>query len=402
MDALFTKTVLIVGAGRSGLAAFRLLKEHGQRAILFDDHIEAFKQEISLDEIGALILSPGIDRIHPLVKKSIGLNIPVLNEMDLASLFLPRTRMIGITGTNGKSTTTVMLESMFKSAGFKAVGCGNLGLPLCEIVITKEEYDFLLIELSSFQLESLSLLKLDAALILNITPDHLDRYPSFVDYKNAKFKIASLLKPDGKLFLNRELKALAYETACYFSHADVEYLPIKSSVLGEHNQENALGAFLVAKHFGLNEDEIVAGLKSFKALPHRCELLGEHEGITYINDSKGTTVVAVSKALAMVKGPVHLLLGGIEKGEDFSVLSTKNFPNIKGYYIYGRATEKIALDLSSPLALTYPDLKAAMLGAKAKASVGDTILLSPGCASYDQFDNYAHRGDVFKQLFKQI
>lgn len=398
MIELLSKDILIIGAGRSGRAAQKLLKEHKIKTIIFDDYLDGLQPEVAMKDLSAVILSPGIDRSHRLIKDALVQGIPVLNELDLATLFMPQKKMIGITGTNGKSTTTVMLESMLKASGRKAVSIGNLGTPLCEILPLQEEIEYFLVEISSFQLETLFLLKLDAAIILNITPNHLDRYQSFADYKDAKLKIISLLKPHGQLFINQNLSPIAFENTSYFSLADTGFDQLKSLTWGEHNQENAIAAFHAAKFLGLSDEEIFSGLKSFKALPHRCEHLGVHHGIAYINDSKGTTVVSVMKALSMVKSPVHLLLGGIDKGEDFSALSIKNFPHIQGYYIYGQSRHKIACDISSPMASIHADLKSALALAQNKAQAGDTILLSPGCASYDQFDNFGHRGDVFKKI----
>lgn len=394
---MVSKKVLIIGAGRSGFAAFELLKKHQISALLFDDH-KGLLPEFDMQEISSVILSPGVEREHRLVKKALSFGIPILNEMDLAFKFLKPAMIIGITGTNGKSTTTKMLESMLNCVG-RAKACGNLGLPLCEIALNDETYDFLVVEISSFQLETLHLLRLDHALLLNITPDHLDRYQSFAEYKDAKLKITSLLKPTGKLFANLDLSPINFKNVSYFSLKDDQAFLVKD-VFGSHNQENAWGAAQVAKILGLSDEQILSGLKNFEPLPHRCEFIGTHNGVSYINDSKGTTVVAVMRALEMINSPVHLLLGGIEKGEDFSKLHKKYFPHIAGFYIFGQAKEKIAQALNEEN--TFADLKSAMMEANMRAKAGDTILLSPGCASYDQFDNYIHRGEVFKEIFAKL
>lgn len=391
-----SKTVLIIGAGRSGKAAFKLLQKHGISALLFDDYIKEYKILCDLSEVSAVVLSPGIDRSHALVKEALRLGIQVINELELAALFLPDYKMIGITGTNGKSTTTVMLESILQSAGIKAKACGNLGIPLSEIACCEEIFDHFLVELSSFQLETISKLKLDAAIILNITPDHLDRYSSVAQYRDAKLKIISLLKPEGLLVVNEQVGPVDYPCTYFSSAGPFEH--IRQIILGEHNQENAFAASLIAKFLGLSDAQIINGLKSFKPLPHRCEEIGEYRGITYINDSKGTTVVAVMKALSMIKKPIHLLLGGIDKGEDFKALNRLNFPQIKDFYVFGQSKSKITQELS--LSCSYPDLKSAVVEAEKRAMPGDVILLSPGCASYDQFDNYEHRGDTFRDIFK--
>lgn len=393
---LLDKIVLVIGAGRSGKAARDLLLRHKKNALIYDDFVEGLKPEFKMDDVSCVILSPGIDRNHLLVVQALKQNIPILNEMELAALFLPQAKMVGITGTNGKSTSTVMLEEIFLSASLKAKACGNLGVPLSELALLDEKFDYFLIELSSYQLETISRIKLDAAIILNITPDHLDRYKTFEAYKEAKLKIINLLKPDGLLVLNEQIGDVDFFNKIYLTKAiDPQ---IKQIIFGEHNQENAQACALVATFFGINEQQIIHGLKTFKPLPHRCELVGEHNGIKFINDSKGTTVVAIMKALSMIENPVHLLLGGLDKGEDFSQINQAAFPQIKGYYAFGRAAGKIARELG--LKETYSDLSEAFNKALLHAQKGDTVLLSPGCASFDQFNNYAHRGDVFKTLVK--
>lgn len=396
--SLLDKKVLVIGAGRSGKAALKLLFHHQKNALIYDDFVEGLKPQFKMEEISCVILSPGIDRNHPLVVMALKQNIPILNEMELAALFLPQAKMVGITGTNGKSTSTVMLEAIFLSANLKAKACGNLGVPLSELALLEEKFDYFLIELSSYQLETISRIKLDAAIILNITPDHLDRYKTFEAYKDAKLSIIKLLKPNGLLVINEHIDEVDFLNKIYLTKAiDPK---IKQVILGEHNQENAQACAMVAHFFGVDQQQIIHGLTNFKPLPHRCEFVGEHKGIRFINDSKATTVVAIMKALSMIKSPVHLLLGGMDKGEDFSQIEQAAFPQIKGYYAFGRSASKIARELE--LKDTYADLTTAFTKALSHAQKGDTILLSPGCASFDQFDNYAHRGDVFKTLVSKL
>lgn len=419
--------VLVIGAGRSGIAATKLLLKHKVPVSLFDDNqhekLRFFKdcdlKESSLlrtyfggtfpelENIKAVILSPGVNPDHQLVRWGKINQVPTISEIDLAVLYLPGQKMIGVTGTNGKSTTTAMLENILNCAGFKAVACGNIGLPLCEVAIKEQVFDYLVVELSSFQLEVSSLIKLLCAIIVNITPDHLDRHKSFNDYVNAKLKIASLLKDDGILVINRSLSPFIMNPGLQHVWFDAKNFGVdnlafleNTSIVGHHNQENAMAATVSACQLGINEQHILAGLNTFKPLPHRCELVGIKNGITFINDSKGTTVEAVKKALTMYPAPTHLLLGGIEKGEDFSPL--KAFFNVKGYYVYGQAKAKILADLNSSLATDHSNLEAALKAACIKAQAGDVVILSPGCASYDQFDDYYHRGETFKKLVMEI
>lgn len=418
--------VVVIGAGKSGLAATRLLLKHGAYVMLYDDKeprltsldddlaghehltLHCGPNSVLLNEsIAAAVLSPGIDSLHPLVQHIIDQNIPIYNEIDVALELLPPHTIIGITGTNGKSTTTVMMESILIAAGFKAIACGNLGTPLCELALLPFNYETIVLELSSFQLEALRNIKLAGALIINITPDHLDRYDSFASYQQAKLNIASLLTPNGVLVLHEslahhqlDLKNIRPFSGTQFGKGDYGFLS-EAKIYGEHNQENAVGAATLALALGIDRKAIIKGLNSFKPLPHRCEVVAQMHGITFINDSKGTTVVSVEKALSMLQKPTHLLLGGIEKGEDFAALSSRNFPHVKGYYVYGQSKSKIAAELNSDKVHSCMDLSEAFHTALHNAIKGDLILLSPGCASYDQFDNYQHRGECFRELVKK-
>lgn len=426
-EILPTKKALILGAGRSGMASARLLLHYGCEVLLYDDksleHLPFFRDNKISDHqklttcfgkaftpditnVDAVILSPGIDLRHDLVVKAQQHSLLILSEIDLASIFLPHKKMLGITGTNGKSTTTVMIESILRHANKQAIACGNLGLPLCDVIMdyNTDDLDYLVIELSSFQLESLRFLRLDRALITNITFDHLDRYKDFLAYKNAKYRIANLLNADGVLIAHRTLSSEILLKSCLFfaeqdyGEGDFSYLK-EVDILGSHNKENAVAAAMLAHSLGCEKKDIIAGLNNFRPLPHRCEKIGVKNGITFINDSKGTTVVSVIKALSMFKeAKTHLLLGGIDKGEDFSLLSQNHFPDIGGYYIFGRATPKILSELSSPIAYPCSDLNTALKKALEHARPGDIVLLSPGCASYDQFNNYQHRGEMFQKL----
>lgn len=424
-----TFTYLIMGAGRSGIAASRLLLYHGAHVELFDDQEESrlnyFKSSdlaghkhlrvcfggqrpsLSLDSYKALIVSPGISFEHELIKKALDSGLTIMSEIDCAYEFLPPLKIIGVTGTNGKSTTTIMIEHILRTAQTRAYACGNLGVPLCELALKaqKEPIEYLVVELSSYQLENTHKLKLDAAIILNITPDHLDRYDNINQYQQAKLKILELLKPDNKSIgiVNRNLSNIISNKhkIIFFDQKDANILE-RININGIHNQENALAAFLVAQAFNISEEYIFSGLASYTPLPHRCELVGIKNNVAYINDSKGTTVVAVTKALSLFHNTVHLLLGGQAKGEDFSALKPEYFPNIKGYYIFGQAEPEIKQALNTPKAHSFENLSAAFKSAQLSAKAGDTILLSPGCASFDQFKDYTERGELFRSLVENI
>lgn len=422
--------IVVVGAGKSGLAATRLLLKEGKNVTLYDDKprsqlsllddtLVAHKNltlacgvgtKLDSASFDAAVISPGVPLSHVVVEALKAHGIPLFNEIEVALCFLPAHNLIGITGTNGKSTTTVMMESVLKAAGFKAIACGNLGTPLCELALKPFLYDYSVLELSSYQLEVLQHIKLDGAIIINITPDHLDRYPSFAHYQNAKLRIIQFLKKDGPLVANHMLSHLIqprthgandFFSGAQFGAEDFSFLK-KTPIVGAHNQENALAVAMLALRLGIHKDAIVQGLTNFRALPHRCEIVACKNGITFVNDSKGTTVVAVQYALSMYKKPTHLLLGGVDKGENFSTLSPEHFPQVQGYYVFGQSSPKIMHELGSNKAHRFANLRDAFHNALKQAQEGDIILLSPGCASFDQFDNYQHRGQVFRDLVTAI
>lgn len=420
------KSVLVLGAGRSGIAAARLLLKKNINVLLVDDKNEEQLRffssanlkshtrlrthfgnlaSISFDEIALMVMSPGVGNDHVLIEMAKCAGISLISEIDLALTFLSKETIIGVTGTNGKSTTTVMIESIIRAANKKVIAGGNLGLALSEIVVNHEDdLDVIVVELSSFQLENMWQKKLDAAVIVNITPDHLDRHHSFENYVDAKFKIASLLKENASFVVNANLLPLAKKRSLAPQYFDAKCQEIFRDVKiqGDHNLENAVAAATIAQSLGISSTAIIDGLNRAKPLPHRCELIAVKNGISFINDSKGTTVEAVKKALTMFDANTHLLLGGIEKGEDFSMLSQKYFPHVKKYYVFGKAAPTILAALNSSSAIQFCDLKTAFSDAIRNAIKGDVVLLSPGCASYDQFDDYQHRGETFRKLVENF
>jgi UDP-N-acetylmuramoylalanine--D-glutamate ligase len=264
------------------------------------------------------------------------------------------------------------------------------------------DVEFIILELSSFQLESSSHLRLDGAIIINISPDHLDRHESLQDYESAKLKIRDFLKVDGCLVAHEDLKEkLSFDQRAQFFSPRQLPSDLSDAIKGIHNQENAIAALSLSSRFNISKLAILQGLTTYTPLPHRCEFLGRKNGVQFINDSKGTTVEAVKKALTLVNEPIHLLLGGIAKGESFSSLCRENFPHVARYYVYGRDQQKILADLSCDIAEAHSDLSHAFFAALNKAQAGQTILLSPGCASYDQFEDYQHRGNLFKSLMQK-
>lgn len=419
------KKALVIGAGRSGLAATRLLLAQGAEVALFDDQpVSQLRYVRDFEHLGhrnlkshfndphfifdssydVVILSPGVVLNHPLILSAQEHRIPILNEIEIALQYKPNLTIIGITGTNGKSTATVMMESILNAAGLRACAGGNLGIPLCDLILEHEDFDYLVLELSSFQLETLKRLELDVGIILNITPDHLDRYPSLNAYEQAKLRIIDLVKAQGHVVLNDNLSSLTAQLGSnrevhFFSSGELKNAPwnfLKHASLSLHNQENALAVAKCARALGISSEAILAGLTNFKPLDYRCQTIACKKGLTFVNDSKGTTVVAVEKALSSIVGPIHLLLGGQDKGENFAPLAA--FSHIAGFYIYGHSQAKIFNELGDIRAHCFSDLSHAFHAAVACAQPGSTIVLSPGCASYDQFADYAERGQMFNRL----
>jgi UDP-N-acetylmuramoylalanine--D-glutamate ligase len=415
------KTVAVMGAGISGVAAARLLLARGHDVCLIDDRpLEALRHFQNaqltspklythfgapfvgdLAEFACLVVSPGVALSHPVVQAGRKAKTPILSEIDLAWMFLKPIKAIGITGTNGKSTTTSLVAHLLRQAGLKVFAGGNLGEPLCDLacsMATRPEY--LVLELSSYQLETIKELKLEAAVILNLSQDHVERHQTLAGYAQAKAEIFSLVSPGGLKLLNDLVPTSLIEGTDATRFTTLAQDWAAHGIVGSHNQENASAAILIAQFCGLSPEAINAGLKTFTGLPHRCEKVGIKDGVEYVNDSKGTNVVAVEKALTMSSKPTHLLLGGIDKGEDFGALSPKHFPHVVAYYVYGQSRQKILKDLKGQNTFVCENLAEAVSLAQARARPGELILLSPACASWDQFANFAERGELFKSLVR--
>ncbi|MEI6806425.1 MAG: UDP-N-acetylmuramoyl-L-alanine--D-glutamate ligase [Myxococcaceae bacterium] len=371
--------VAIAGKGRSGKAAYDFLRQQGHEVEFLDDANKTLTAE-KISEFEAVVLSPGIPRTHVALRAT---KKPIYNEIDIAVPYLHDCKFVGITGTNGKSTTTALLGhivSQFEPATF--VG-GNLGRPLCEALEAAEHPKYAILELSSFQLETISKLKLDVAVLLNLTPDHLDRYPSVEDYYATKRKIFDLLVPGGeKINLPQGER-------------------ISKSLLGRHNAQNAYAAVLAAKALGITDTVIQNGLDTFPGIPHRLEILGTKNGVTWINDSKATNVESALAALACFKSGVHLILGGHGKGASYEPLVQAARNCVAKIYVIGEDAPVITKAFGDGVVQAGTLEKAVKLAHQA-AKPGETVLLSPACASYDQFNNFEHRGDVFRELFHDL
>ncbi|KPK87969.1 hypothetical protein AMJ80_11615 [bacterium SM23_31] len=454
----------ILGAGKSGLAAARLLLKKGadvflsdyktsaelekecrelsqsivtgqaQKFTLFDYELGGHLDKILLSQ-DLLVISPGIGFDNPIVIKALEKSIPVVGELEVASWFC-RNPVIAITGTNGKTTVTMMLDKIFNVSGKPACIAGNIGTAFGEIVEDLKSEATVILEVSSYQLETIAHFHPKTAVILNITPDHLHRHKNMDEYTKCKLRIGENQTKDDVLILNRNDTLLTnadrlssipgnalrqwfnnrgtirsgagIKKDTIFLFVNGKELKIMGcsdiSVPGAHNIDNALAAATAAHFSGISPDYIRKGLRSFKGLEHRLENAGIANGITFINDSKATNIDAMIAALRSFAKPVILIAGGEDKGTDLSVAEQYLKDKVKLLILLGEAAERMANAWGD---IVYKNeiagsLKAAVHTAFKKARTGDTVLLSPGCASFDMFKSFEERGNVFKEIVRGL
>ncbi len=443
--------VLILGLGESGLAAAEMLLRLGCRVKVSDRQnsqevlekgeflrqrgAQVFTGEESLSNLAgaeALIVSPGVPKSNQLVVEAKKWGIPVWSEVELAYFFLEQkeVQILGVTGTNGKTTTTELAGRMLKEAGLHVVVGGNIGFPLTRCVDLVSKGSVLVTELSSFQLEHIDKFSCHVAVVLNIAEDHLDWHPSFSDYVEAKSKILLNQKEEDYAILNKDdpyvwsfsEKALSQvipfskkslsegiyleEGAIWFSWNSFRKEKIvdlgEVKLYGAHNYENLMAASAATLLFGANLAAVRKAAREFKGLPHRLEYVGRFKGVDYFDDSKATNPDAVRRAVEIFSSPPLLLLGGKNKGNDFRKLAREIKAKVKGIFVFGEAAGEIeeAFLKEGVEPERAKSLEEAVRKAKKMAEEGDVVLLSPGCASFDEFTSYAERGDFFQKLVK--
>lgn len=450
-----SKRVTVFGLGRSGRAAADLLLDIGALVTIVEEHSSQDFESIAaayglrgaqvfrgdevadgLRDLELLVVSPGVPKDHRLLKEIGQRGIPIIGEIELAGWFL-RAPIIAVTGTNGKSTTVRLIGSILQQSGKRAFVGGNLGIPLCEAVPKRThpsptpDYDYIVAEVSSFQLETIHRFRPWIAALLNVTPDHLDRHPTQEDYQAAKQRIFenqtiqdwALINADDPVVRTMALSARSgvcefsltkkVEQGVYLEGGEIrarmhgeEFLLASRDALpmrGDHNVANAMAAMGVGLLCGFSAEDMVRALQTTPTFEHALEMVREWQGITFVNDSKGTNVDATLKALQSFHEPLVLILGGKDKGGDFSQLVNSIKRQVKGVVIIGEATQKIlqALDQIRPVALAT-SLTDAVSQAVAFASRGDVVLFSPACASFDMFRNYHHRGLEFKRIVGEL
>jgi UDP-N-acetylmuramoylalanine--D-glutamate ligase len=439
------KKVLVVGLARTGIECARFLLNQGAKVSVSDLRSETdLKQEINalkglpidyllggeerrwLDEVDLVVPSPGVPAANSLLHEACRRGIEILSEVELAYRFF-RFPIVAITGTNGKSTTTTLVGLMLKANGTRVFTGGNIGAPLIGFV--GADWEWGVVEISSFQLEWIEEFRPRVAVLLNLTEDHLDRYPDFAAYCRAKERIlenqtakdVAVLNRDDPLVWGFRQGRRARIISFGFSEVDEgvfakseeivwrdasseERFPLGHvKIQGVHNVENMMAAIATAKAIGIPAEIIQQTLEEFPGLEHRLEFVREKDGVRYYNDSKGTNVGAVVKSLASFSVPVILLAGGVDKGGDYGVLREGVGKRVKRLVLFGAAKKMIAKALGALAeTVTVDDMEAAVRDAHQHARPGDVVLLSPACSSFDMFRNYAERGRIFKSLVQAL
>jgi len=439
MTKLFQgKKVAVLGLGLSGLATVRFLLKQGVKPTLMDTRLKVSGLEtvptekvdgVYLGELDAnrlakmdiIIVSPGLDLSHPAIRFAAAQGTQLIGDVELFAL-VNQKPVLGITGSNGKSTVTTLATYMLQQSGIKALAAGNIGLPVLD-ALAETDTEVYVLELSSFQLETTFNLQLLAACNLNVTEDHLDRHGSMAAYAAAKQRIFlhtplaiynaedALTTPQVQsqllpLRLNgTDYGVVEIQGERWLQVAGTPLLPVaEMSLVGKHNQFNALAAAALALAAGASLEAITAALRTYQSLPHRCTLVGNFNGVRYINDSKATNVGATLAAIAGLRsdvaGKLILIAGGDGKGADFTELAAILKNQVDVLITLGKDGPAIAALV--PGAIEVADLAAAVKVAAAKASSGDLVLLSPACASLDMFKNYEERGRLFAELVQKV
>jgi UDP-N-acetylmuramoylalanine--D-glutamate ligase len=388
---------VVYGLARSGQAVVARLEEQGDEVVAVDRTLGNEEDVALLDGADVLVKSPGVPGEAPLVEAARAHGVPVWSEVEFGYRRLPAgTGLIGVTGTNGKTTTVRLLRRMFDCAGIDAWAAGNVGNPLSAVdpASAARRTPWVICELSSFQLEDVHTLACDVAVLLNLEPDHLDRHGSYERYRAAKLRIFERARAK---VVPRGLGLDGIE----FSADDP--LPAEPLLRGAHNRENAAAATAAARLAGLRDDDIAEALRTFAGVEHRLMQVAEVGGVRFVNDSKATNVAAARRALsAYADEPVHLILGGSLKGESFAPLAAAIGPNVVSIHLIGEAAPSIAEALDG---LPFHDdetLPDAVAHAAHEARAGEVVLLSPACASYDQFTDFEQRGDTFRSLVASL
>ena len=442
------KRVLVVGLGKSGIASALFLADRGARVEVSDTKSEeelhheipqlldrgigveaGFHGERTFTEQQLIVISPGVPYDVPQLVQARQAGIPVIGELELAARYL-KGQIIGITGSNGKTTTTALTGEIIAAGGKKTLVGGNIGTPAISFVDEATGDTWIVLEVSSFQLETIQTFRPKIAMVLNVTPDHLDRHHTFEIYAAAKARVFENQTAADYTVLNADdatCAAMAAQTraaVCWISRQhpvergafvrgdniiwidsghEQSIMPVSEIGLkGAHNVENVLAGVCAGMLACVAPADIRRAVANFKAVEHRLEFVATVRGVSYYNDSKATNVDATIKALESFPGRIHLILGGKDKGSDYSVLNQLLTERVKRVYTIGAAAAKIESQIKGAPVVSSGTIDNAVRKAAETATDGDIVLLAPACASFDQFMSYEHRGRVFKDLVKQL
>jgi UDP-N-acetylmuramoylalanine--D-glutamate ligase len=446
---LENKKISIIGAVRSGIGAAKLVKKLKGIPFVSDasDNVKLRESVKVLDEykinyeLGShseriyscdlMVVSPGVPLNSEVLKKARAQKIKMISELELAAMVC-KGKMVAITGTNGKTTTTSLCGHVFNTCGANTYVAGNIGLAFSEIALDVKPNQYAAVEVSSFQLDLIDKFKPKVAVILNITPDHLNRYDDDLQkYVQSKLRIFENQDESDYLILNRDNDLLnksilkykskgfyfslssASPDGCYISNGNIVFMSNNKeefrctlsdiNLRGEHNYSNAMAVINAAKIFGFDNAKIIEGLKSFQGVEHRLEFVREIDGVKYINDSKATNVDSVWYALRSFEQPIYLILGGQDKGNDYNQIKDLVLDKVKKIYAIGSSAEKVFNFFHHHIKVEIkPSLEEVVLSANSEARNNDLVLLSPACASFDMFNDYEHRGKVFKEAVNKL
>ena len=439
------KRVVVLGLGISGMEAAKLLRDHGAHVTVRDSSatnpnvaaraeelralgvkVELGTQVTSLAPFDFGVLSPGINPNVPLVQALRQNGLSLFGELELAYRYCT-CPIVAITGTNGKTTTTELVDAVLRAGGRRTMASGNIGTAFSAAVRESARLDVMVLEVSSFQLEHTIEFRPRIAIHLNLTPDHLDRYASMDEYEKAKWRIFQNQTADDHAIVNVNLRlppmaahivTISSTGQLQSSGAPADYTardgwllargePVleqsRTNLIGEHNAENMLAALAVADLCAVPRPAAIAALVDYRPLPHRCEKVGEIGGVTFLNDSKATNIDALEKALTAMRRPVVLLAGGKDKGLDFSGLRPLLKEKVKAVVLIGQMTQKLLAAWKTTVPC-HPAATLAEAVAKTRelAAPGDVVLFSPGCSSYDMFRDFEDRGDQFRALVRGL
>jgi UDP-N-acetylmuramoylalanine--D-glutamate ligase len=388
-------SALVLGLARSGQAARAALERRGVRVVGADRELGNDDDVSLLDGTELLVKSPGVPAEAVLVVEARLRGIPVWSELELGSRVLENP-LVAVTGTNGKTTTSELLGAMLG-----APVAGNVGVALSELDGAVEPGSWVVVEASSFQLEDVDTFRPRVAVLLNLEPDHLDRHGSLESYAAAKLRIFENQELGDVAVVPRGFRAVPGEARRADFEAD-DPLPAEPLIPGAHNRENAAAATVAARAAGATEEEIARALRDFPGVAHRLEPVAERDGVLFVNDSKATNVAAALRAVAAYDRPLLLIAGGRAKGESFEPLAAAARGRVEHAFLIGEAAPELAEALGDVPHETSGDLGTAVAAAAAAAKAGDVVLLSPACASYDQFRDFEERGDEFRRLVEGL